>query len=213
MTQLEQIIHPSQGCPERTIIWLHGLGADGNDFMPIVPMLNLQPSTEIIFPNAPVRPITINGGMGMRGWYDITDFALRGHDREGIADSAQAIQAIYNAKIAQGISPENIIFAGFSQGGAMALHCGTRNPCGGILALSCYLLNPQETPNAENTAPPIMMMHGTQDPIVTYTLGESSYTTLQERGYNITWKNYPIGHEVSLPEIQDISEWLKLRGF
>ena len=213
MTQLEQIIHPSQGCPERSIIWLHGLGADGNDFMPVAPMLNLQSSTEIIFPNAPVRPITINGGMAMRGWYDITDFSLRGHDREGIADSAQAIESIYNAKIEQGIAPEHILFAGFSQGGAMALHCGTRQPCAGILALSCYLLNPDETPNADELAPPIMMMHGTQDPIVAYSLVESSCTSLRDKGYNVTWQNYPIGHEVSLPEIAHIAEWLQQKGF
>ena len=213
MTQLEQIIHPSQGRPESSIIWLHGLGADGNDFIPIAAMLKLKPTTEIIFPNAPVRPITINGGMAMRGWYDITDLSLRGHDREGIADSAQAIQAIYNTKIEQGIAPEQILFAGFSQGGAMALHCGIRNPCAGILALSCYLLNPEATPVADENAPPIMMMHGTHDPIVAYALGEQSCATLRDKGYDVTWQHYPMGHEVSLPEIAGIAKWLQQRGF
>lgn len=213
MTQLEQIIHPASGCPERCIIWLHGLGADGNDFLPVAPMLGLQPGTEIIFPHAPMRPITINGGMRMRGWYDITDLTLRGDDRTGIAASAAAINAIYDSKIQQGLSPEDILFAGFSQGGAMALHCGLRRPCAGILALSCYLLLADETPDAGADVAPIMMMHGSHDPIVAYALGQQSCATLRQHGYTVTWQDYPIGHEVSLPEINHIGQWLQQRGF
>lgn len=215
MTQsLDRITVPAHSTATHSIIWLHGLGADGHDFEPVVPMLDLGDHTRVIFPHAPVRTITVNGGMPMRGWYDIITFERRHEDSAGIADSFNLLKALYEEELAQGIPAENILFAGFSQGGAMALHLGLRLPCAGILSLSAYLLDAENTPVAgEKRSLPILQIHGEYDNVVVYALGESSMEILLHKGYQPEWSSYPIAHEVSAPEIAEIAAWLNGLGF
>lgn len=215
MTQsLDRITLPALSEATHSIIWLHGLGADGHDFEPIVPMLDLAAHTRIIFPHAPVRAITINNGMPMRAWYDIISFERRHEDHAGIAESFTLIKALYEEERAHGIAAQNILFAGFSQGGAMALYLGLRLECAGILSLSAYLLDAESTPPAtHNRTMPILQIHGEYDNIVPYALGEAGMETLLHKGYLPQWSDYPIGHEVSAPEIAEIAAWLKTLGF
>lgn len=215
MTQaLSRITVAATGQATHSIIWLHGLGADGHDFEPVVPMLGLAAHTRVLFPHAPVRPITINGGMPMRGWYDIVSFERRQEDSAGIADSFAALKMLYDEEIRSGIKPENILFAGFSQGGAMALHLGLRLPCAGILSLSAYLLDVDNTPAAgEKSRLPILQIHGSYDNVVPYALGELSHNILLQKGYLPQWQGYPISHEVSQEEIRFIAAWLQSVGF
>lgn len=215
MTQaLTRITVPAARNATHSIIWLHGLGADGHDFEPVVPLLGLGAHTRVIFPHAPVRPITINGGMPMRGWYDIVSFERRHEDASGIAASFSLLKALYEEELAQGIAPENILFAGFSQGGAMALHLGLRLPCAGILSLSAYLLDADNCPPAGQRAHlPILQIHGDYDNVVPYALGEASRDILLDKGYHPQWQGYPIAHEVSREEIGFIGKWLQSLGF
>lgn len=214
MTQaLSRITVPAAATATHSIIWLHGLGADGHDFEPVVPMLGLGRHTRIIFPHAPVRPITINGGMPMRGWYDIVSFERRHEDSAGIAASFAALQALYDEEVQSGIAPRNILFAGFSQGGAMALHLGLRLPCAGILSLSAYLLDADNLPAPADSALPILQIHGSYDNVVPYALGEVSREALLAKGYYPQWQGYPIAHEVSREEIDFIAAWLHSLGF
>lgn len=203
--------------PEYCVIWLHGLGADGHDFSPIVPQLNLpaQPGIRFIFPHAPRQPVTINGGYVMRAWYDIIapDLTAR-QDKAGILRSAALILEIMDDQVRQGISKDKILLAGFSQGGAMALHIGLRETKGlaGIMALSCYLPLADELPVPEaiqNGYLPIFMAHGNYDPIVPLQAGVMSKDMLTTQGYAIIWKDYPMEHSVCEEEITDISEWLR----
>jgi len=202
--------------PEYCVIWLHGLGADGHDFFPIVPQLNLpaQPGIRFIFPHAPRQPVTINGGYVMRAWYDIIapDLTAR-QDKAGIVRSADLIREIIDEQIQQGIARDKIVLAGFSQGGAMALHIGLRDTNGlaGIMALSCYLPLADElpVPEAADNGLPIFMAHGNYDPIVPLQAGVMSKDMLKTQGYAITWKDYPMEHSVCVEEIADISEWLR----
>ena len=213
---LERITHGAEKNATHSIIWLHGLGADGNDFVPILPLLDLRPTTRITFPHAPVRPITLNYGMPMRGWYDIKDlsFEQRDEDLAGIEASAAQILAIAEEEEQRGIPAENLLYAGFSQGGVLALYLGLRHPCAGILALSTYLADRDHTPPADCAhCPPILQMHGTQDPIVPYTVGKLSYNLLKSKGYAPEWKEYPMQHQVCPPQIADIAAWLKAQGF
>lgn len=213
MTQaLFQLTFGAEHNASHCLIWLHGLGATADDFVPLLPHLKLNPNTKIIFPQAPQRAITVNHGMVMPAWYDIADFSLRDADRSGILESAAQIEQIYQTQIAAGIAAENIYFAGFSQGGVIALHCGLRHLCGGILALSTYLALPQETPSASAKAPAILQMHGHHDPIVSYALGQAAHQELQHKGYAPIWKSYDMGHEVITAQIQDIAQWLKVQG-
>lgn len=208
MTQpLTRITHGGTPKAEKAIIWMHGLGADMHDFEPILPHLKLAPTTRVIFPQAPIRSITVNNGYPMPGWYDIKDFNLRDTDKAGIAESAEALTTIYQAQIQDGITPENILFAGFSQGGVMALHLGLRHPCAGILALSCYLAEPESIPHGKADFP-ILQLHGRHDPIVAYALGETAHQTLINKGYAPQWRSYDMGHEVCPEEIHDIATWL-----
>lgn len=202
-----------------SVIWLHGLGADGNDFVPIVPELGLgaDHSVRFIFPHAPIQPVTLNGGMQMPAWYDImgADLADK-QDRQGIQDSAQAIEALIAQEINQGIPSQNIILAGFSQGGAIALHTGIRHqrPLGGIIALSTYLpLHEQLATEASpaNQGLPIFMAHGTQDPVVPLNLGQLSRDYLTNAGYQLSWHDYAMEHEVCPAEIQALGRWLRDR--
>ncbi len=216
---IEHIERSTGENPTATIIWLHGLGADGHDFEPIVPELDLPADTPVrfIFPHAPKQPVTINGGMVMRAWYDLTgtEFARR-EDAAGVMRSAQLIEKLIQREIERGIPSTRIFLAGFSQGGAIALQTGLRypQPLAGILALSTYLPladRLSSEAHASNRAVPIFMAHGLYDPVVPFALGDHSFQVLQENGYNIEWHSYPMPHSVHPDEIRDIGAWLRLR--
>lgn len=215
---LESIeINTAEHC-DYAVIWLHGLGASGNDFEPVVPELQLpaSPGVRFVFPHAPVRPITINGGAVMRGWYDITslDFGSRQQDHAGIKDSATHVNALIEAEIENGIAPQKIILAGFSQGGAIALYTGLTSSyeLGGIMALSTYLPIQQETFAAitEHALKlPVFMAHGQFDDVIQIQHAEQSRDVMQEKGIAIEWHQYPMAHSVSAEQIRDIATWLK----
>jgi phospholipase/carboxylesterase len=205
--------------PKYSVIWMHGLGADGHDFEPIVPHLELPPGLPLrfIFPHALMRPITINGGAVMRAWYDIIEISTsRGQDEAGIRHSAEKIRELIDQEIERGVPASRIVLAGFSQGGALALHVGLRYPqkLAGIMVLSAYLLFPdrlQDELSQANSATPVFIGHGTQDPMVPFALGETVRTTLQNGQWPVEWHQYPIPHSVSQPEIVDIGRWLQSR--
>jgi phospholipase/carboxylesterase len=211
-------INPA-GTPRACIIWLHGLGADGHDFEPLVPQLGVleMPGVRVVLPHAPRRPVTINGGMVMPAWYDIlaADFT-RGQDSTGVRESEQQLQALIRREIDSGIPAEQILLAGFSQGGAVVLHTGLRyrQPLAGILALSTYLPLADSLATeaaAANCAVPIMMAHGTQDPVVPLSLAMQSREFLQQQGYRVAWHSYPMQHAVCPEEVRDIRDWLVQR--
>lgn len=199
-----------------TIIWLHGLGADGHDFVPIVEELNYpnKAQTRFIFPHAPYRPVTLNGGYVMRAWYDIVAIDRAApQDESGIRASAQRLEELIAAQHAQGIAAQRIVLAGFSQGGAIALHTGLRcqQSLGGIMALSCYLplsVKLSGELSSANAHTPILMAHGSYDDIVPIQLAEHSRGVMQQLGYRIDWHTYPMPHSVCQEEIHDISQWL-----
>jgi phospholipase/carboxylesterase len=196
------------------VIWLHGLGADGHDFEPIVPELGLELPVRFVFPHAPVRPVTINGGMAMRAWYDIMGFDRNAkEDAAGIRASAAAVTELIDHEIGRGIPAERIALAGFSQGGAIALHTALREPraLAGVLALSTYLPLANTLASersAANAEIPIFMAHGTQDSVLPLALGESSRRALETLGYAVDWHAYPMPHSVCLEEIGAIGAWL-----
>jgi phospholipase/carboxylesterase len=202
--------------PTASVIWLHGLGADGTDFVPAVPQLRLpdEVAPRFIFPNAPVRPVTVNNGMRMRAWYDIYSLGMRDReDATGIRESAAVVHGLIDAERAAGISARRIVLAGFSQGGAIALQAGLRyaEPLAGILALSTYL--PLATTVAAeasvaNREIPILMCHGREDPIVPLELAEKSADILNDLGYHPRWLDYPMQHQVCAAEMLAISQWL-----
>jgi phospholipase/carboxylesterase len=202
-----------------SVIWLHGLGADGNDFVPIVPELKLPatPGIRFVFPHAPVRPVTLNMGMRMRAWYDIRTLTAEGRaDEAGLRESISLLTALIAAERALGVAAERIVIAGFSQGAALALHGALRHPepLGGILALSCYLplqaLLANEFAEA-NRQTPIFMCHGQYDPVLPLALGVAACNWLRAAGYRVEWKEYPMQHQVCGPEIQDVAAWLRAR--
>lgn len=203
--------------PTHTLIWLHGLGADGNDFVPIVNELKLMPDSAIrfVFPYAPERSVTINNGYVMRAWYDIVHANFSDHqDESGIHESQKAIDALIEKEMQRGIPSERIVLAGFSQGGAMALQTGLRqrNPLAGIIALSCYLPLAESLAaeaSTANTATPIFMAHGSYDLVVPLTLAMQSKEKLLTGGYPLEWHEYPMAHTVCGQEIADISNWLQ----
>ena len=200
-----------------SVIWLHGLGADGNDFAPLVPELEKLGvhSTRFIFPHAPTRPVTINGGMPMRAWYDITslDFDQRRQDEEGTKESQQLVNTLIDQELSKGIEPEKIVIAGFSQGGAIALHTALRRPekLAGIMALSTYLPLPDTLANEKSAHDdlPIFMAHGVTDDVIAIRYAEASREVLKSNGYKVEWHTYPMPHSVSPEEIVDIANWLK----
>jgi phospholipase/carboxylesterase len=205
--------------PRHAIIWLHGLGADGNDFRPIVPELvdRAWPPLRFVFPHAPVRPVTINGGMRMRAWYDIlgTEIAAR-QEVAGIRASIAELDALIAREGERGIPPGRVILAGFSQGGAIVLAGGVRHAAklAGIIGLSTYLpldgLTAAER-SAANAGLPIFMGHGSYDPVVPEALGRLSRDALSALGYDVEWHTYPMAHQVSAPEIADLRAWIAAR--
>ncbi len=211
------VIEPKRTPGRAAVIWMHGLGADGHDFEPIVPELDLPDDLPVrfVFPHAPVRPIAINGGMPMRAWFDILGLGVdRPEDAPGIAASGEAIEQLIAAEKARGIAADKIVLAGFSQGGAMALHVGLRYPekLAGIMALSTWLplrTTLEAEANAANRKTPLLMCHGTYDPMVPCAFGEFSRDFLQQQNYAVEWRAYPMQHQVCLEEIADIGRWLQ----
>jgi phospholipase/carboxylesterase len=205
--------------PKGTVIWMHGLGADCWDFVPIVKELDIPEDLTLrfIFPQAPSRPITINGGHVMPGWYDISMAELeRKADEAGIRESQAAINALIDREVGRGIAASNIVLAGFSQGGAIALQCGLRykDALGGILALSTYLTL-GDSLGAEkshaNANIPILYAHGTQDPVVPLSLARTSRGTLESHGFKVEFREYPMQHAVCADEVSDIAAWITKR--
>jgi phospholipase/carboxylesterase len=204
---------PADSC----IIWLHGLGADGSDFVSLVPELHLPPTlpTRFIFPHAPFRPITFNPGYEMRAWFDI--IALSHHapiDEAGILASKAIITSIIEREEARGIRSDRIILAGFSQGAVIALATGLSyaKPLAGLLMLSGYLPIAEQILGASHPAnrhTPIFVAHGTQDTILSYALGKRVYVTLKQAGYAVSWHNYEMAHSLCTAEIHDISQWIQ----
>jgi phospholipase/carboxylesterase len=208
--------------PRHSIIWLHGLGADGNDFVPVAEEMTLPVPVRYLFPHAPMRPVTINGGYVMRAWYDILATAPSGEiadnlgrmeDEAGIRQSQQEIEQLIAQERARGIEAGHIILAGFSQGGAIALHCGLRHAekLGGILALSTYLPLRQTLEveaAAANRNIPLFMAHGQFDTVIPYPFGQASAQAMRQLGYEVEWHGYAMPHSVCEEEITDIARWL-----
>lgn len=216
MSELDSIIIDTRPDPESAVIWLHGLGADGNDFVPVVEQLQIPSHVGIrfIFPHAPVRPITINQGYPMPGWYDISSQSIVDEEDEaGIKESSAILKQLCEEQEANGISADNIVIAGFSQGGAIALHCGCRypKPLAGIMALSTYLPLPDTLADEiSETAieTPVFMAHGRQDEVVAYEHGIRSKELLDEYNIDVHWHEYDMGHAVCGEEISHIRQWL-----
>lgn len=217
--ELDSLVIETAAVPAHAVIWLHGLGADGHDFEPIVPELvdPSWPPLRFIFPHAPQRAVTINGGMRMRAWYDITgaDIAAR-QDEAGVRESIGLLDALIAREVARGIDSRRILLAGFSQGGAIVLAGGVRHaaPLGGVIALSTYLPLHEKTAaerSAANAGLPIFMAHGSADPVVPQVLGANSRDALTGLGYAVSWNSYPMGHQVCGPEITDLRHWIAAR--
>ena len=207
------------GPPRASVIWLHGLGADGHDFEPIVPELRLPRNARVrfIFPHAPMRPVTINGGSVMRAWYDIKTLDLnRMVEEEDLETSRRQLEAWIRREEASGVPSERIVVAGFSQGGAIALYGGLQfeERLAGIVALSCYHPLPhiiRERSSKVNADVPVFIAHGTYDPIVPLALAEATVEVLRECGYEPEWRTYPMPHSVSAEEIADVGRFLSDR--
>ncbi len=208
-------IEPSEPATA-AVVWLHGLGADGHDFEPVAAELRRGGLDDVryVFPHAPVRPVTINGGMAMRAWYDIAGPELdRRADEEGVRESSGVARALVDEQIARGIAPRRVILAGFSQGGAIALYAGLRFPfrIAGILALSTYLPAAKSLAaqaHDANRDVPIFLAHGSQDPVIALALSERSRAALADLGYVVEVHTYPMPHSVCAEEIRDIANWL-----
>jgi len=213
---LETIEVETKPMPNAAIIWLHGLGADGHDFEPIVPEI-VRPGERawrFVFPNAPVRPVTLNGGMAMRAWYDLKGLDRRAaEDVAGFKDTDARIRQLIAREGTRGIPPNRIVLAGFSQGGAVSLYTAPRFPekLAGVMALSCYL--PRESSFIAERAPandatPIFMAHGRADTVLTLSMGSQSRDFLKAQGYTVEWHDYPMALAVCAAEIADIREFL-----
>lgn len=220
LNQTIELVFPSdnQAPVKHAIIWLHGLGATANDFPPIVPHLGLNPERPVrfIFPQAPNRPITVNGGMVMPGWYDIKgiDIASK-EDRQGMEESRLTVESLIDEQIKLGVPSKNIILAGFSQGGAVTYYTGVRSQrkLAGMLPMSTYLVFKEQTAKEQsniNVDTPIFASHGTQDPVVPVELGQQSAEHLQSLEYSVEWQTYPMEHQVVIPQIKAIGEWINL---
>lgn len=202
---------------DAAVVWLHGLGDSGDGFAPIVPELRLPKSSGIrfLFPHAPVRPITINGGMQMRGWYDIKTWDLNDRaDETGVRESAAAVTALLDKLIEQGIPSNRILLAGFSQGGVIALHLLPRLPykLAGVMALSTYMAVPsklKEEMTGVNKSTAVMVNHGTHDEVVPYSAGQAAFNALKFAGFTVNWADYRMGHSVCPQQIADISRFIQ----
>lgn len=216
MTALPCIEIETAPNPSASVIWLHGLGADGNDFVPIIPQLNLSecPAIRFVFPSAPSMAVTINGGYVMPAWYDITERAINAReDLAGIHKSAAAISELIEREASRGIAYENIVLAGFSQGCAMSLQIGLRFPhaLAGIMALSGYLPLARSLAHERseaNSKTPIFMAHGVWDAVITLERAEASADALEKLGYQVDWNTYPMEHSLHPDELVDISRFL-----
>ncbi len=201
--------------PDSTVIWLHGLGADGNDFAPIVEQLHLPRAAAIrfIFPHAPAIPVTVNGGFIMPAWYDIVEMQIdKRVDQAGLLASAKAIGGFIDRELARGIPGKRLVIAGFSQGGAVAYHLALSHatPLGGLLAMSTYLATADIlTYNPANKKLPIKIQHGAYDPVVPESLGKKAAARLTQEGYQVSYQDYPMEHSVCPEQIDDISKWLQ----
>ncbi len=206
--------------PDGSVIWLHGLGADGHDFEPIVPELNLEQHADIrfVFPHAPVRPVTINGGVSMRAWYDVLSLDRSGpQDEAGIRESATSLLQLIEREKERGVVANRIVLAGFSQGGAIAMHAAMRFPheLAGLMVLSAWM--PLEsTIDAEVVKSPesqprdlaVLMVHGSFDPILPIAAGQHARDIMQKAGFTVQWHEYPMAHAVCAEEISEIRKWL-----
>lgn len=216
-TPLTCIESGSGPAPTASVIWLHGLGADGNDFAAIVPELDLRGCAQIrfVFPNAPRMPVTLNGGYVMPAWYDVLGSeSERREDESGIRTSAAAIEALIAREVARGTAPEQIVLAGFSQGCAMVLHTGLRHAArlAGIIGLSGYLPLAEKVRaerSAANQRTPIFLAHGSDDPMIALARAEHSRHELEDMGYDVRWHVYPMPHSVHPQEIRDIGDFLR----
>lgn len=203
--------------PQWTVLWLHGLGADGHDFEPIVPELVRPhwPALRFVFPHAPVRPVTVNNGLPMRAWYDIAgfDFAHRA-DPAGLAESVAQAEALIAREGERGIAPNRVLLAGFSQGGAVALSLalGRELPLAGVIALSTYLPGSSgHRAGAQAATQPVFMAHGSADPVIPVAESERSLQALQSLGFDVEWHRYPMAHQVCAEEIADLGQWMERR--
>jgi len=220
VTTLETIEIETAAQPAAAVIWMHGLGADGNDFAPLVPELARSgiPAVRFIFPHAPMQPVTINNGYVMRAWYDVSFGDLEGKakraDERGVRASQAAIEALIAGENQRGIASRRIVLAGFSQGGAIALQTGLRHGerLAGVMALSTYLPLADSLAaeaSAANRDVPIFYAHGTYDPVIPLAMAMMSHAQLHEAGYAVEWHQYPMQHSVCVEEVADISHWLR----
>ena len=216
---LDAIERETGADPRWAVIWLHGLGADGNDFVPILPELVRRdwPAIRFVFPHAPVRPVTINNGMAMRAWYDIREMDLANRaDEQGVAESVAQVEALIAREGERGIPPSRIVLAGFSQGGAVTLAAGLRRRelLAGLVALSTYVPAAQGAQAAladGATRQPVFMAHGSHDPVVPYAAGKQSAGLLRQLGFEVDWHEYPMQHGLCAEEVRDLGDWFTAR--
>lgn len=211
----DQILVEPHSAAIGAVIWLHGLGADGHDFLPVVEELKIPEGIRFVFPHARVRPVTINGGAEMRAWYDI-DMSAPLAGTEDIRESAERLETLVQAQIDSGIAPSSIIVAGFSQGGVIALQHALRSPrsLGGVMALSTYVHDPEhliDEITLESVDAPIFMAHGISDPMIPITRAITSREALLGLNYQVEWHEYQMGHQVCIEQLHDISTWLTQR--
>lgn len=205
--------------PDSVVIWLHGLGDSGNGFAPIVPQLALPDSMSVrfVFPHAPIIPVTINGGMEMRAWYDIKSLSFEDRaDMEGVQRSAAQVEQLIQQEIDSGIPADRVVLAGFSQGGVISYYLGLRFPhkLAGILTLSTYMCDHDQSRTGWsdiNKTTPIFASHGAYDEMVPIALGKAAYTNLSEAGFKVRWEQYPMQHNVHMSQIKDVAKWLQER--